>query len=528
MRKNLPVTQQQKPVKPDQRLITTTDLKGVITYANDDFVDVSGFSRDELIGQAHNIIRHPDVPQQVFAHMWGYLTRGQSWMGIVKNRCKDGSYYWVDAFVTPMVDGGKLVGYESVRVMAQPAEIERALRLYARINAKHKAVRTDWSGALRSLIPGMLAGLIGSSAVLLWGLPGLIPGLLLAAPVGFYLQRQRERKLYSQVAGRHDSITDPLLAQMYADAPGAYGHLQTALRSQQARIRTFMNRVDDYTRQLETQATQGANLADESLRQLERQRAETDQVAAAVHQMSATSHEVASNVSLTASASREATSRAEQGKRVAAQARESIETLSASIGSAVDVVSAVSQGAKEIGTIVDVIHGITEQTNLLALNAAIEAARAGEQGRGFAVVADEVRALARSTADSTDRIQRVISNLQTATERAVGTMDVGREQAEKSAGYVIAADEALSAITDAIDQVGQMSEQIASAAEQQSAVAEEVSRSINSIAGLSDNTAREARRHAELSTELATTAKSQMDLIARFNLSIHRKPPTPG
>ena len=528
MRKNLPITQQEKIIAANQRLITTTNLKGVITYANQDFVDISGFTCEELTGQAHNIIRHPDVPSPVFAHMWSYLKAGRSWMGIVKNRCKDGGYYWVDAFVTPVLNDGKLVGYESVRVKARPEDIARTIQLYARLTANSRASRLDWTSMLRSLVPGVLSGLIASAPVLMWGLPGLIPGLLLAAPVGLYLQRQRERKLNSQFAGRNDSITDPLLAQMYADEPGAYGLLQTALYSQQARIRTFINRVDDYTQRLEGQANHGATLAAESLAQLERQRAETDQVAAAVNQMSATSHEVSSNVSLTAGASREAARQAEEGKKVAAYARESIETLSASVGSAVSVLSQLSVGAKEIGTIVDVIHGITEQTNLLALNAAIEAARAGEHGRGFAVVADEVRALARSTADSTDRIQRVISNLQTATERAVSTMDVGREQAERSAGYVIAADEALSAITDAIDQVGQMSEQIASAAEQQSAVAEEVSRSINNIAGLSDNTALEAKRHAELSKELASTAKSQMDLIARFSLSIHREPPTSG
>ena len=521
MRKNLPVTQDETTLAPDQRLITTTNLKGVITYVNDDFVEASGFSREELIGQAHNIIRHPDVPQEVFAHLWEYLKRGQHWMGIVKNRRKDGGYYWVDAFVTPVLEDGKMVGYESVRVMASPAEIARTQQFYKRLAAKRKASRTDWRTLLRSMLPGMLSGLIASLPILLWGLPGLIPGMLLAAPVGVYLQRRREHKLSSQVTGRNGSVTDPLLAQMYTDEPGAFGQLQTALYSQQARIRTFMSRVHDYTRRLEDQAAQGASLSADSLHKLEQQRAETDQVAAAINQMSATSHEVASNVSLTASASREASNQAERGRQVATQARDSIEVLSASIGSAVDVVSALAQGAREIGTIVDVIHSITEQTNLLALNAAIEAARAGEHGRGFAVVADEVRALARSTADSTGRIQQVVSNLQTATERAVGTMDVGKEQAEKSVEYVTAANEALNAITSAINQVGQMSEQIASAAEEQSAVAEEISRSINNMARLSDDTAVEARRHTELSNELAETARNQTELVARFNQSVH-------
>ena len=135
MRKNLPITGKELVFDERQRLITATDQKGVITYCNDDFVEVSGYSREELIGQAHNLIRHPDVPSAVFAHMWDYLKRGNIWMGVVKNRCKNGDHYWVNAFVTPIREGGRVVGYESVRIKAS-AEEERSAS-QARLSARN-------------------------------------------------------------------------------------------------------------------------------------------------------------------------------------------------------------------------------------------------------------------------------------------------------------------------------------------------------------------------------------------------------
>lgn len=518
MRKNLPVTQREKTFAPSQRLISTTDAKGVITYCNDEFVDVSGFSREELIGQAHNIVRHPDVPPAVFANLWSDLKKGRNWMGIVKNRCKNGDHYWVNAFITSIRENDQVVGFESVRTYATPEQVARAIRLYEQLNQGKNALATDWLGLAKSALPATL--LTGSAALAghFLGLGGMALAVAVGVPVGVLLQRSRENTILNMLTrNAENSITDPLLALMYTDHRGPLGRLEMALQSQQAQLRTCITRVADSSNTLLNQALQTSELAQQSSQQLERQRNETDMVAAAVNEMSAATQEVASNVHRAADAATSANQQAAQGKAVAAQAREAIELLSASVSSAATVASQLATDAREIGTVVDVIRSIAEQTNLLALNAAIEAARAGEQGRGFAVVADEVRALAKRTADSTEQIHGLIDHLQQTAGKAVSTMHTGAEQADLGVAQVIQADEALDAIRGAIEQVNDMAGQIASAAEEQSAVVEEINRNVSNIAMLSDQTATQAARSATLSADLATNASSQTALVARFN-----------
>lgn len=518
MRKNLPVTQRERTFNAEQRLISTTNLKGVITYCNDEFIDISGFTREELIGQAHNLVRHPDMPQAVYANLWSDLKQGRSWMGIVKNRCKNGDYYWVNAFITPIRENDQIVGYESVRTKTTPEQIARATRLFARLNTGKKAIPFDAAGLIQVLLPAALLSIFGGLAVHFLGPWGLLLAAAVGAPAGVALKGMRDRTLLRMVTtGAKSTISDPLLAQMYTDHSGPLGQLEMALNSQQAQLQTCITRVADGTQILRRQALEVSKLSQASSEQLERQRNETDMVATAINEMAAATQEVASNVHRAADAATTANQQAEQGSMLAGQARDAIEMLSASVGSAATLASQLADDAQEIGTVVDVIQSIAAQTNLLALNAAIEAARAGEQGRGFAVVADEVRALAKRTADATEQIHGLIANLQEATGRAVSTMHAGSEQADLGVTQVAQVDEALDGIRQAIQQVSDMSSQIASAAEEQGAVVEEINHNITNIAALSDQTATQSRRSTELNLELAATATHQSDLVERFN-----------
>ena len=135
MKNNQPITQREVPFPPNTYLVSRTDLKGVITYANDAFVAISGFSREELIGSNHNIVRHPDMPQAAFADLWATVKKGLPWRGLVKNRCKNGDFYWVEAFVVPLKKNGQITGYMSVRTPA-PRDKRAAAEAQARLDGQ--------------------------------------------------------------------------------------------------------------------------------------------------------------------------------------------------------------------------------------------------------------------------------------------------------------------------------------------------------------------------------------------------------
>ncbi|WP_213877690.1 PAS domain-containing methyl-accepting chemotaxis protein [Pseudomonas sp. dw_358] len=520
MRNNQPITQRERTFPAEQRLISTTDAKGMITYCNDDFVEISGFTRDELIHAPHNTVRHPDVPPAIFEHMWSTLKQGKAWMGIVKNRCKDGGFYWVNAYVTPIFENRQVVGYESVRVKPTAEQVARAQALYQRLNRGKPAIRASdrWLPVVQNWLPFILVSQIGF-LIGLWldSVWGFALAALLSVPLGLLGLSWQQRGIKRLLLLADQTTSDPLLAQMYTDSGGALGRLEMSLLSQEARMKTCLTRLQDTAEHLTGQARQSDTLAQKSSVGLERQRVETEQVAAAINEMAATTVDVASHVQRTAEATQEANRLTRQGRDIAGETRTAIQKLSDAVGETGRTVTQLAKDSNEIGGVVDVIKGIADQTNLLALNAAIEAARAGEMGRGFAVVADEVRQLAQRTTESTGQIHGLIAKLQHTATAAVQTMDAGHRQAEEGVTRVQQADEALQGISQAVAHITDMATQIAAATEQQSAVAEEISRNISTISILADETSEQAQSSAMLSEALTRTANSQYSLVERFN-----------
>jgi methyl-accepting chemotaxis protein len=284
------------------------------------------------------------------------------------------------------------------------------------------------------------------------------------------------------------------------------------------KIHALVADVTGSVSQLAAAAEEMSVITSETSEGVDRQQSETGQVASAVHEMNATAQEVARSATQAAGSAKSADDEAGLGREVVGQAVSSIDALAGEVERAAKVIQRLEQDSDQIGTVLEVIRSIAEQTNLLALNAAIEAARAGEQGRGFAVVADEVRSLASRTQESTEEVNRIIEQLQGGTREAARVMEQSRVQAAASVEQASRAGASLDAIASAVGDINEMNAQIASAAEEQNAVSEEVTRSVNRISDVSQQSADGTRQLKVAAEQLAALSGRLQSMVGQFKI----------
>jgi methyl-accepting chemotaxis protein len=296
------------------------------------------------------------------------------------------------------------------------------------------------------------------------------------------------------------------------------GRVALAFNRMAERFHGMVQQLSGATSQLAAAAEETSAVTEQTSAGIRQQQSETEQVATAMNEMTATVQEVAHSAASAADAAHKADDEATSGKQVVNRTIDVIDSLANEVEKAAGVIHQLEQDSDKIGTVLDVIRGIAEQTNLLALNAAIEAARAGEQGRGFAVVADEVRTLASRTQQSTAEIQGMIEKLQTGAANAVKVMETSRNQAQAGVEQVAQAGVSLDSITRAVGTINDLNAQIASAAEEQSSVAEEINRNIVNISQVAEQTNQGAQQTAAASEELARLAEQLQGLVGQFRI----------
>jgi len=691
---NLPVTQREKPFPQGRYLVSKTDLKGSITYANDAFVELSGFSREELIGKNHNLVRHPDMPPQAFEDLWRTVKAGLPWRGTVKNRAKDGDHYWVDAFVVPVRENDATVGYMSVRSAPARQTVAAAEALYQRLNQTKATLdtrppllkRLSIKARLTAIMIFMGAILVGGAAVGVGGIflsnqdldaayrEQLKPTVAIAKmverlgdnraqvmlalqhnptnplsklhdhPVDMHidaalsnrqiiegLRAEYEKRpktpeeatlakaffdardklseegnkparsalkageydqanlllltkinpYYKDVLTRSDNLQQYLSSageKSYEEAQARYrlirnlaiggtfvalllvaaaaffllrsivnplnrairhfdrmsqgnltdeidisgrdeaGRVLTELAAMQVHLKIMLDEIRAAAEEIEKQSGrvewQTASVVDQS----EQQRDRAASVAAATEEFSQSVREVADSAG-------QAAVGAESAQAQVQQAQASMEESTAATGRVVEAVQASShtiadlnQAIAKIGDISQVIKEIADQTNLLALNAAIEAARAGEQGRGFAVVADEVRKLAERTTNSTADITATVAEIRHVTNAAVGSMNHAVVEVEQGIGKIQESVSGLTRITGTSREVSGMARHIADAAQEQAVASEQVASNMEKIAGLIDGNLEAAQEAKAAADTLKATAHELRRVVGQFKV----------
>lgn len=454
MRTNLPITEREVFYDPNMTLFSTTDTKGRITYANNAFIELSGYTKDELMGQPHNIMRHPDMPEEAFLDLWNTLKRGSSWTGVIKNRCKNGDHYWVRANVTPVERAGKLIGYLSVRVKPTNEEVSIAKELYLRIKQGNPDKVELFAGlvikghlnkflrkkSLSFFVKSACATLFAISSVGTLASIGVNYNSLIPVGImgfGIFLL---ERFLNSYIV----SPLELLRIQSQKVAAGEVVHTDKLQRvdsvgmlfrtTEQAclNLRSF---IDDVSVQAVELSNASGVVLSESIslsERTEQSASSLEETAAAMEQLNAA---MKNNIEF-----------ASQTEHLANEANEAVEQGSGRVKNVVSSMNQISSDSNKISDIVHLIDSISFQINILSLNAAIEAARAGEAGRGFAVVADEVRTLSNKTADAAQEIRNLISQNTVSIKSGTNAVEDAQDKMQQITTMVIHMREQLQSI----------------------------------------------------------------------------------
>ncbi|NTV70464.1 MAG: methyl-accepting chemotaxis protein [Azonexaceae bacterium] len=557
MKNNQPVFDREYAIRPECSIISRTDEKGFITYVNDDFVEASGFCREELIGHPHNIVRHPDMPAEAFRDMWATLERGKPWGGVVKNRRKDGCFYWVKAMATPLASGG----YMSVRTTASAADIRAASALYEQMR-RDSSLRLEqgglrggllkrlfrrlsdidlskrlWLSTLASILIVCLSLGLGLQVVAAVPVAALTPelaarvaglhqamliigGLTLLAwpPLAWVIIREFNRPVRSAIDAARRMAAMDLSQPVPVHGDDEVGQLLAQLAIMRNHFQEMAAMLRQSTTKLDTMARRLADSSQASASAASDQAEVATNMAASVEELSVSIDHVTEFSSEADSLSRASGSASREGGGVIQRATDEMTLIADTVNGSATAIRELESYTVEISSIVNVIKEIADQTNLLALNAAIEAARAGEQGRGFAVVADEVRKLAERTAMSTKQIAGMIEKVQASSQHAVSEMENSVEQVKAGVDLARQAEQSIGTIQVSSAQVAEAVNEISLAIREQSTAAREIAQNVERVAQMTEQGSHASRAAATLAADVNDLSGELRCLAENFRI----------
>jgi len=496
------VTQNEYPLDDDTTLMSTTDIHSYITHANDTFVQVSGYQLDELTGQPHNMVRHPDMPKAAFADMWYTLQQGEPWSGIVKNRRKNGDHYWVRANAVPMVRRGQVTGYMSIRTRATAEEIAAVEPLYRALNDgrckkrihKGLVVGKGWLGKLpamplrwrvRSVMAVLFAGLAATLAAISAGWLPLAAAAVVMLMGTLLFEQQIVRPIENVARQALKVATGERNSVQHLSRSDELGLTLRAVGQLGLMCRWLINDVS-------SQVVSVRDGSDRLAQGNEDLNDRTRQTVANVQQTVATMNQMAASVQSNSETAAEVDKLSVAASSAATKGGNAMQTV-------VKTMDDIADSTQRIGSITSLINDIAFQTNILALNAAVEAARAGEQGKGFAVVAGEVRHLASRSASAANDIRKLI--------------DASASKVQSGSEQVHAAGRTMDDIVVQVKNVTQLIAQISHATSEQATGLSELTRAVAELDSITQKNADLVEESAHISAMVKHRAGRLKDAV---------------